>query len=836
MSSASPSAPLDAPLSPLTPRETDILRLLLAGYSTQGIARQLVLAPETVKWYTKQIYSKLDVHSRDEAITVVRALRLLPIDSDASSDTSSPVPLSIPEPSLLGRANDLARVSTLVRDARLVTLVGPPGVGKTRLSQHIAAMLQSDFADGAQFVELASVSRPEEVLLAIAAALEIGEDGRQPILKLLKRALAKAQRLLVLDNFEHVIEAAPHVAELLNAAPGLRVLVTSREALRLRGERVYSVPTLILDDAAALFAQRAQTADLRFRLTDDNRATVAAICARLDCLPLAIELAAARVRLLSPDALLERLSSRLNTLTRGARDLPPRQQTLRDTLAWSYDLLTEDEKQLFARLAVFSGGWMLDAAETVCGDGINALDALEGLVSRSLVVQTETERGDPRFTLLETLREYALERLDAHGETARMRNAHADYYATLATRADPQLRGAYGVYWYTRLAEEHDNLRTALRHTRDTGDALLLLRLSGALGWFWFQQTHITDGLYWTETALAHDSDTLPVAVRAHAYNAAGYLNFAASNHARASETHGKAVALYEAAGDKAGLAFSLYCLSAQTSVNDVALALQQLERAIALAREAGETALVSDMYVNLGNALTDMGETARALTANDEGLRAARETGNQGAMVYFLCNNGCIYLQNGEVERAEPLYEQGLALAREIGDRRMTCAALLGLGEVAAQRGNPFRAETLIAQGLKLARDTHDRFSMIEALKQLADVAQRTGSAARARTALREALELCADLDDWKLIADTLDLYARFEALYRDAARAARWLGAVDAWRVGASAFRSASAAAEDARARATLIRALGEDAETALAAGAALSLHAALLDALNS
>jgi predicted ATPase/DNA-binding CsgD family transcriptional regulator len=414
---------------PLSDRETEILGLLAGGLSNREIAQELFLSLETIKWYNKHIYSKLGVGSRTQAVARARELGLFADPGESPVASLAPVRTNLPAQltSFVGREREIAEVEDLLKTTRLVTLTGPPGIGKTRLGLQLADTVAGNYSDGVIFVGLASTTDPALVPKAIAHKLGVVEQPNQPLVESLERYFGNKSALLVLDNYEHVLEAAALVTDLLAASPRLTVLVTSREVLRLNGEHEYIVPPLTVPDTAhpgfvsdlfvyesmALLNHRARAASTHFRLTEENAPAVAAICLRLDGLPLAIELAAARIKLFSPQQMLERLESRLSLLTGGARDLPARQRTLRDSIDWSYNLLDEDEQRLFARLAVFTGGRTIGAVEAICTPGlpIDALDGLESLLNKSLLYQEEGPGGEPRFIMLETIHEYARERL-----------------------------------------------------------------------------------------------------------------------------------------------------------------------------------------------------------------------------------------------------------------------------------------------------------------------------------------------------------------------------------------------------------------------------------------
>src|SRR5690606_27967686 len=445
MAAGLPSQPL---LEPLSEREQEILVLMAEGLSNREIAQSLVLSVGTVKWYAKQLYSKLGVSNRTSAAARGRELGLLYDGDAATSRPAARTPVQVAHnlpaqvTSFVGREQEIAEVLERIARHRLVTLVGPGGVGKTRLALQVAGRLVERFADGVFFVDLAPLSNPERIPETIAAVLDLHETPGRPIDETLRASLRDRQLLLLLDNFEHLIEAAPLVTDLLATAPGLRFLVTSRAVLHLYGEHVYEVPPLSLpaldpstagvpdSEAVRLFVQRARAAGAELELTGEALQQIAAICIRLDGLPLAIELAAARTRLFSPEKLLEKLAASFDTLRGGPRDRHERHQTLRATIDWSYNLLDTEEQRLFARLSVFMGGRTIEAVEEVCAPDLrlDVVDGLESLLDKSLLRQVEGPEREPHFRMLETIYEYASEKLDELGETEMVRRRHAEYF------------------------------------------------------------------------------------------------------------------------------------------------------------------------------------------------------------------------------------------------------------------------------------------------------------------------------------------------------------------------------------------------------------------------
>jgi predicted ATPase/class 3 adenylate cyclase len=520
-----------------------------------------------------------------------------PIRSLDARPNNLPVPLT----SFVGRRQETERVKEALAQVRLLTLTGPGGTGKTRLSIQVGQDVLGSFEHGVYFVALASIEDPLLVASTIGHTLGLAEEGTRPILESLKEHLRDREVLLILDNFEQITEAATVVADLLSAAPRLKVLVTSREILRLSAEQEFPVPPMELPDVAhlppldaltqyeavSLFIQRAKAVHAGFAITDENAPAVAEICARLDGLPLAIELAAARVRVLSPQAILDRLAQRLTLLTGGARDVPRRQQTLRDAIAWSYDLLDEAERVLFSRLAVFVGGWSLEAADAVCNPAVSLpmdiLDALGSLVDKSLLRRTDTDTGEPRFRMLQVIREYAVERLAEMEDADQVHERHARFFARLAEEAEPHLQGKDQARWLDTLEMEHDNLRSSLEWLHQ-GDS----RAAQWLGWhlwrFWQKRGYLQEARLRLEEVVSGPGSRKDPLARARALEAAGGVAYWQAEFDAARVFYDEALAIHRERGDRAGEAEQLYNISFTYSVPRI-----DAEEAERLGREALE-------------------------------------------------------------------------------------------------------------------------------------------------------------------------------------------------------------------------------------------------------
>ena len=665
----------------------------------------------------------------------------------ASRTSASAGILPTPLSSFVGREREVAEVRHLLAGSRLVTLIGPGGIGKTRLAVEVAAGIVDQFADGIVFVALASVRDPDLVISAVAQALGIQEMGSRALVDHLHSRLRTADLLLLLDNFEHVLSAAEAVGSLLANCPRLRVLVTSRAPLRLSGECEVAIQPLAHPDphslpppellgnyeAVRLFIERGSSVRPQLALSGDQATAVAEICARLDGLPLAIELAAARLRVLSPQVLLERLEHSLPLLVGGPRDMPARQRTLTATISWSYDLLDPAEQRLFRRLSVFVGGFTFEAAEAVCGDadlGLAILDGLESLLAKSLLSRHEGDRGTPRFRMLETVREYALEQASAAAELAEFRRRHAAYFLKLAEMAAFKFASVSAPEWLQRLETDHNNLRAALNWAMEERDPDTALRLSSAVWHFWYARGYLTEGSRWLQEALqmAPDVPRL-ISARAKALTGAGVLAHYQGHYARAATLCGQSLALGRQVGDQPGIAAALHGLAlVARSGGDFRTARTMYEEAMRIHDALGDRWGLSYTLRYLAVVLWMEADYTAARAVIDASLSLAREIGDSQGVGLSLTVTSYVACSLGEHKAAETAARNAFSKQESYGDRRGAAQALWTLGMAVAGQGRYREANAHHKRALSTFSEIGDRYFMGVCFIGLAQVALAAG------------------------------------------------------------------------------------------------------------
>ncbi|HEV3205804.1 MAG TPA: protein kinase [Terriglobales bacterium] len=689
-------------------------------------------------------------------------------DKPPRQGETRPTNLPAQRTGFVGRQKEVtaARELLLREDVRLVTVTGPGGIGKTRLAVQVASDLVERFPGGIHFVPLSHVRDPDLIGAMIVQALGMREAGGKSTLEVLKENLQdslSAPTLILLDNFEHLAGAAPTVAEFLAMGANLKILVTSRAALHVYGEHEFSVPPLALPDsqslpsiealsqysAVALFVERARAAKPDFELTRENASAIAEICARLDGLPLAIELAAARIKVLSPTSMRARLAGRLQLLTGGARDLPQRQQTLRAAIDWSYDLLNPSEQKLFRRLSVFAGGCTLEGVEAVCDTrsdlDLDLLDGMASMVGKSLLQQVDLAQGESRFVMLQTIREYALEKLQASGEEAQVKRAHAAYCLVLAEEGAAEQSGTEGTEWLERFKIEHDNFRAALEWLTETRDSDWGLRLGSALFRFWEVAEYLAEGRGWLGKLLKLPGGVAPTKTRARVLFAAGVLAAEQGDYASADALLGESCDIARQLHDQQGAAVSLNALAVIT-------------------RDRGDLTVARSLF--------------------EENLALWKELRDRKAEARSLSNLASVVKLQGDYARARLLYGEALSIFQALGDPIGVAWSMNYQGDVARDQGDSAAALTLYGQSLAMFRELGDPWGIAGTLADLGNLAREEKDYAAANSQYRESIKFFQELAHKRGIARLLECFACSAAAQLEAERSLRLAGTAAALR----------------------------------------------------
>jgi predicted ATPase/class 3 adenylate cyclase len=714
-----------------------ISRLMSAGYggqilmslATQELVRDAL--PEGISLRDLGEHRLRDLH-RPERIFQVIAMDLERVFPALKTLDSQPNNLPIQATPFIGRQTELTALSKLFKrpDVRLLTLTGPGGAGKTRLGLQAAADMLEEFSGGVYFVALASISNPDLVVPAIAQSLRVHEQGNLPIMDCLKSFLRDQHILLMLDNFEQVAHSAGVVSELLETCPHLKILVTSRAVLRVYGEHDFTVPPLSLPDrkyipsaekisqyeAVRLFIERAQAIQSNFNVTNENAPAVAEICHRLDGLPLAIELAAARINLLTPQAILKRLEHRLTILTGGAKNLPARQQTLRNTIDWSFDLLDPAEQDMFTRLSVFTGGFTLDAVEAVAGEltqtGTSILDYITQLVDKSLLIHMESqaEHEEPRLTMLESLREYAQEKMIRNIKLwEQVQESHASYFLRLAEEAMPMLQGPQQVYWFMKLELEYENLRAVLDWASRSHQLEYMARLCINLTRYWYLHGYPSEGRKWIGQLLTQVNH-LSLAHQARLLVSAGVLACAQADNMNGKQYFEQSLVLQRQLGDKQGITDALNGLgSVALDRGEYQHAVDLYSESLAFQRQLGDTWGIARVLNNLGLTEFNRSNYDQASIYLKESLELSRQIQDISVAAYALLNLGRIALYQGQPVQSKEWLEQSLALQEQLGNKRGLSIALVNLGQLAVEYGDPAQAIDLCQKSMAICKEIGD-------------------------------------------------------------------------------------------------------------------------------
>jgi predicted ATPase/transcriptional regulator with XRE-family HTH domain len=720
------------------------------------------------------------------------------------SPPAAPATVNLPAPltSFIGRAESIEAVRSLLHrpEVRLVTLTGPPGIGKTRLSLQVGRSLGQEYRDGAFFVPLAVISDPALVASAIARRFGLRESGSGSLSDVLVAYLKTKELLLILDNFEQIVRGAPLITEILSTAPGIKALVTSREALHLYGEHNYVVPPMSVpsaeksppgeieaSEAVRLFVERASAVAHGARFDNKSLPVVAAICARLQGVPLAIELAAARAAQMPVTEILAVLGQKLDVLASGPQDLPARQRTLRGAIDWSYTLLDSEEQRLFRALSAFVGGFTLEGAQAVAGPDQNLEDGVNSLAGKSLLgVREPGDRlpasGDEaRYSMLEMVREYAWEKLEESGEAEGVLGRYSGFLLGLAEKAEPMLAGPEQAMWLARLSAEHDNMRAALGWLMGR-DPEMALRLCRSLANFWYRRGHLSEGRTYLRAALAA-ADRAPISLRGQALNGAGTLAYAQGDFDEARALYGASLRAHEESGDKKAIAKALNNLGLIASnQGDYDEAHRLYTQSLGISKELEDRSGIALTLNNMMAVALARGDYEAAWVMAEESVKLRRESGDRAGVASSLGNLALVAQALGEIEQAAELQRESLEIRRELGDRHGIAICLLNLGEIARSQGDHNTAERLGTECLAICRELGDKPGIYNALVSLGFVAQERGEINLADSYFGQGLRIAREAGDRRGIGIALVGKALVAGGQAQTQRAARLLGAVDA------------------------------------------------------
>lgn len=738
----------------------------LVGCASESIRKMEANRQRPSKYLAGLIAAQLELPPEEQkAFVHLARSRLGSLNYQETTGPAQHTVIGLPSQltSLIGRVKEIAVVCAFLRgsEVRLLTLTGPGGVGKTRLAMQAATKLVDHFPDGAYFVDLTSIDKPGLVAASIAQALRIQETGERLLMKHIRAFLHNKRLLLVLDNFEHLLQAAPHIADLLEAAPDLNILVTSRAVLHLYGEHEFAVPPLAIPDLAHLppsdqlaqydaikiFIERARAVKADFDITEANASAVVEICTRLDGLPLAIELAAAHSKLLSPHAILTRLEDRFTLLSTAAPNLPERHQTLHNTIDWSYGLLSETEQTLFRRLGVFVGGFTLEAAEAVCGEpasySASILDGIASLLDKSLLQRSDDSNGDNRFLMLETIRTYALEQLKGSGASDALYQRHLAFYLEMAKEASPKSVGLNCWAHLEHLETERGNLRAATQWALDQGLGDTVVQMCSALVHFWYIFGQPGEIHLWLETVL--DLDLQPP-VRARALGLMGYVLAFMQIDYRHAETY--------------------------------------YEQASSLWRELGDAKSESDVLCQMGTLMMERGEYARSRFLHEQSLAIREKMGDRDGVIGIRESLGVVLMRLGELEGAQQIFQESLSWWQARGETLATAFALNYLGATALYQGNYEQSRAMHEQALALWQAAGDTRGVSAALNALGPVALYQGQVEQAKAYLKQSLRLRWECQDYDGIAWNLERLAEVAFAQEQLDRGARLWGSAEGLR----------------------------------------------------